>query len=361
MRTEGILDFHGSVIEERIRLDRAHIIGPICLRGATVGNGAGEAIAATGLIVDGDMECDAGFMARGQVTLHGARIAGQLTFQDAVLEGTPIAAHLRRLQADELCLRTARPIAGAIWLAPARVGTLDDDPAVWPPEIWLSGFTYDVIRHRMGWVPVSERIDWVSRGPFGYQPRHEQLADYYRRAGQDDDVRRVLLAKQRHRRTTLRAPGRAIGRLLDATVGYGYRPGSRRSGWPYCSPPVPSSIPSTSRMPCRVCRSRRSTPSLTPSTCSSPSAHSGSAMPTHPSARPNGWPTPSSRPAGYLPPPSSRASPAPSVATNRPRPRSSFRTARLSRIPAASRPGLAQQGSRVHVHANRGPPSRECR
>jgi hypothetical protein len=37
-------------------------------------------------------------------------------------------------------------------------------------------------------------------------------------------VRRVLLAKQRHRRTTLRTPGRLAGRLLDAIVGHGYRP-----------------------------------------------------------------------------------------------------------------------------------------
>src|SRR5712691_8187744 len=70
-----------------------------------------------------------------------------------------------------------------------------------------------------------ERLDWVSRCPLGYQPQpYEQLAAYYRRAGHDDDVRRVLLAKQRHRRTTLTAPGRAAGRLLEVTVGYGYRP-----------------------------------------------------------------------------------------------------------------------------------------
>ncbi len=225
MRTEGILDLQGCVIEETIRLDRAHVIGPLCLRGARISGSNGQAVAATGLIVDGDMECDAGFTARGQVTLHGARIAGLLTFRDAILAGTPIAVHLRRLQADELCLRTAQPIAGAIWLAPARVGTLDDDPSVWPAQIWLSGFTYDVIRDRTGRVPVSERLDWVGRGPFGYQPRpYEQLAEYYRRAGQDEDVRRVLLTKQRHQRTTLSVPGRAIGRLLDATVGYGYRP-----------------------------------------------------------------------------------------------------------------------------------------
>ncbi|WP_240634113.1 MULTISPECIES: hypothetical protein [Streptomyces] len=34
----------------------------------------------------------------------------------------------------------------------------------------------------------------------------------------------MLLAKQRHRRRTLHAAGRAWGRLLDITVGYGYRP-----------------------------------------------------------------------------------------------------------------------------------------
>lgn len=225
MHTDGILDLQGCVIGKAIRLDRAHVVGPLRLRGVVAGEGIGEAIAGTGLIVDGDMECDGGFTARGQVTLHGARIAGQLTFRDAVLTGTPVSLHLRRLQADELCLRTAQPITGAIWLAPARVGTLDDDPAVWPAEIWLSGFTYDVIRDPAGRVPVSERLDWVSRGPFGYQPRpYEQLADYYRRAGHDVQVRHVLLAKQRHERTTLSAPRRAVGRLLDATVGYGYRP-----------------------------------------------------------------------------------------------------------------------------------------
>ena len=34
----------------------------------------------------------------------------------------------------------------------------------------------------------------------------------------------MLLAKQRHRRATLHWSGRAFGRLLDWTVGYGYRP-----------------------------------------------------------------------------------------------------------------------------------------
>jgi len=225
MRTEGILNFYRSVIDGILRLDRAQVAGEISLRGAQVGDGTGEAVAATGLTVDGDMECNAGFTARGQVTLLRARITGRLSFQDASLGGIGIAAHLSRLQAAELCLRTAQPVAGAIQLAHAHVGTIEDDPGVWPVEMWLNGLTYDSIRHPTGRVPVAERIDWVSRDPLGYRPQpYEQLAAYYRRAGHDDDVRRVLLAKQRHHRMTLGSPGRAAGRLLDATVGYGYRP-----------------------------------------------------------------------------------------------------------------------------------------
>jgi hypothetical protein len=225
MRTEGIINFHQSVIQGTLRLDRARIDGEISLRGAQLGDGIAEAIAGAGLTVEGDMECSAGFTARGRVTLRRARIAGLLTFRDAILSDTETAVDLARLDAGELCLRTFQPIAGALRLAQAHVGTLDDDPAVWPPVIWLNGFTYDTIRHLTGRVPVAERINWVSRGPYGYQPQpYEQLAAYYRLAGHDDDVRRVLLAKQRHRRTTLNAAGRMAGRVLDATVGYGYRP-----------------------------------------------------------------------------------------------------------------------------------------
>lgn len=69
MRTEGILNFHLSVIEGILRLDRAQVT-EISLRGAQVGDGDGRAIAGDGLTVDGDMECNAGFTARCQITLQ---------------------------------------------------------------------------------------------------------------------------------------------------------------------------------------------------------------------------------------------------------------------------------------------------
>ncbi|MCF3131737.1 hypothetical protein [Streptomyces olivochromogenes] len=65
---------------------------------------------------------------------------------------------------------------------------------------------------------------WICREPgYAAQP-YEQLAAWYRQIGHDDDARRVLLAKQRHRRRTLGWPARTWGHRLDATVGYGYRP-----------------------------------------------------------------------------------------------------------------------------------------
>lgn len=118
MRTEGILNFHLSVIEETLRLDRAQVAGEISLRGAQLGDGTGEALAGAGLIVDGDMECNAGFTARGLVNLRGARIAGLLTFRRAVLDSPRMAAHLTRLQANYACGPAGRSAGPSGWRRP---------------------------------------------------------------------------------------------------------------------------------------------------------------------------------------------------------------------------------------------------
>ena len=62
------------MIGKGIRMVRAHVVGPLRLRGVVTGEGSGEAIAGTGLIVDGDMECDAGFtgVARSLCTARGS-------------------------------------------------------------------------------------------------------------------------------------------------------------------------------------------------------------------------------------------------------------------------------------------------
>jgi hypothetical protein len=52
---------------------------------------------------------------------------------------------------------------------------------------------------------------------------YEQLAAVYRKAGRDEDARRISIAKQRARRRTIALPSRLWNLLLDILVGYGYR------------------------------------------------------------------------------------------------------------------------------------------
>jgi hypothetical protein len=77
------------------------------------------------------------------------------------------------------------------------------------------------------WRQLREWRQWWfgrSRHHLGYTPQpYEQLAASYRAHGNDRDARYVLLARQRHRRKTRGIAGRTAGRLLDLTVGYGYR------------------------------------------------------------------------------------------------------------------------------------------
>ncbi|GAA0321580.1 hypothetical protein NE235_18825 [Actinoallomurus spadix] len=80
LRLDGILNLQQSRIERGVRLDRAKVTGEVFLRGATVGaDDAGVALAADGMTVDGNVECDEGFTADGAVRLRGARLTGSMS------------------------------------------------------------------------------------------------------------------------------------------------------------------------------------------------------------------------------------------------------------------------------------------
>ena len=84
-------------------------------------------------------------------------------------------------------------------------------------------FTYEVL-HEEPKVGVAGRLAWLERDPRGYAPQpYQQLVAVYRKAGREEDARRVAIAKQRRRRKNLHLPGRLWGLLLDGVVGYGYR------------------------------------------------------------------------------------------------------------------------------------------
>lgn len=100
MRTDGIVNLTGSTIRRVLRLDRAKVAGEVCLRGASLGSGGDVVVlAASGLSVEGPLECSAGFSARGTVQLRNATVGGMLDLSESTFSnagGTSIhASHVR--------------------------------------------------------------------------------------------------------------------------------------------------------------------------------------------------------------------------------------------------------------------------
>ncbi|MFE2291772.1 oxidoreductase [Streptomyces sp. NPDC059452] len=274
-RVDGHLDLSGSVMEANcLSLINAHVAGELLLNGARISASRRWAVFAGGLVMGGAVFCRNGFTARGGVRLVGAQLPGGLFMQGARVEnpdgealvadnvtttvvdlsggfGATGTLRLRGAQISDLLTLegatlggsgtalfgvgmqvgtfdfglAAQP-AGAVDLQGARATVLLDRERSWPEEVRLDGFVYGSLRSEgtPSQKDVTHRLAWLRRNP-GYTPQpYEQLAACYRQAGHEDDARRVLLEKQRHRRGTLRAPGRVWGYLLDGAVGYGYRP-----------------------------------------------------------------------------------------------------------------------------------------
>lgn len=296
-RVEGNLDLRRSVVESltsspfnhvstALSLSDARVTGGMLLNGARINAPGGWAIAAGGLIMEGGVFCQGGFVARGQirlmeaqlprglhmrgarlecpgprgvalsldhavastlnlsdgfiadgtVRLRGAQVSDKATFEGAVLNGPsdrdgPALLGML-MQAVDFDFTLARPPSGTVDLRAAQVSYLHDNEHSWPDAVELDGFVYGSIKTLQSGErreatgrreSAASRIAWIRRSP-GYSPQpYEQLANWYRTIGHDDDARRVLLAKQRHRRRSLSLSARIWGHLLDVTVGYGYR------------------------------------------------------------------------------------------------------------------------------------------
>ncbi|MEN3612757.1 hypothetical protein AAH979_24790 [Plantactinospora sp. ZYX-F-223] len=225
----------GFVAEGQVWLGGAKVGGNLDLDGATLRHPAGAALSADRLTVAGSLTARYGFTAEGDVLLIHAQIGNQLNFHNGALRGAGMfALHLGGARAGSVWLTFAERPTGRVRLSGLQADSIFDDPRTWPAELDLIGCTYRLLIARAPSpphlpsppVPVSvrQRLDWLRRSPEGYTPQpYEQLAEQYRRGGQEAEARRVLLERQRQRRATLRAPGRLFGYLVDGLVGYGYR------------------------------------------------------------------------------------------------------------------------------------------
>uniref|UniRef100_A0AAU1I697 Oxidoreductase n=1 Tax=Streptomyces sp. NBC_00180 TaxID=2903632 RepID=A0AAU1I697_9ACTN len=237
----GMFCRNGFVAHGEVRLMGAQLPGTLAMQGARLEGPGPRGVALTlDNATASSLKFSEGFTANGTVRLRGTQVTDNVTFDGAVLNGLPagggkvpalIAMHL---QAVDLDLTLARPPSGTLDLRGAQVSYLHENEFSWPERVELDGFVYGSIKtanandERQESVgdreSVARRVAWIRSSP-GYNPQpYEQLAAWYRKAGHDDDARRVLLAKQRHRRRALSPTARVWGHLLDVTVGYGYRP-----------------------------------------------------------------------------------------------------------------------------------------
>jgi hypothetical protein len=272
MLTASELDLSGSTVTYPLRLTGAEIIGQLICRGAqlTGADSNGDALVAEGMRA-GSMLLTGGFTAAGAIRLLGAEIKSQLACSGAQLTGTDsdgltlvadgmkvgrdvfltggfTAAGVVRLRGTDITgqlgcrgAKLTGTDSDGNTLEGATVGQLEDNwgrnrpNGHWPADgrLHLDGFTYG----RFGGVrqaTVEQRLAWI-RSQYqpraGHSPAHfatqpyEQLADVYRQSGQDDQARKVAIA----RRADLRKYGnlnayRWFGNwFLDWTIKYGYQ------------------------------------------------------------------------------------------------------------------------------------------
>jgi hypothetical protein len=211
-------------VEGGVRLVGARLMGGLFLDGVQIDNPGGVALQGDNMTVFGRMLCGKGFRATGSVLMPRARVEGELSFEDAhLLAGTALS--LNNAAIDDLNLRTAEAAAGEVDLRHARCAVLRDAPATWPAQIGLDGFVYEAIDSSPGYLAVKDRLRWLGREMGGFRPQpYEQLAALYRRLGSDSAARHVLLAKQRSQTRERLLYQRVAGKMLEWTVGYGYRP-----------------------------------------------------------------------------------------------------------------------------------------
>jgi hypothetical protein len=232
-----ILGNQGLTCHGEVHLNNADITGSILFEGARLANLGGCALDADDATVGAVVSCGEGFHAQGEIRFSYAKIP-KLCFEGAHLSNlsNPCRRALTcgHLEAHELVLLTAEPIEGVVDLRHARVDLLRDDPKTWPRQLRLDSLSYGALADPPS---VKERLSWLARDPDGYRPQpYEQLAATYRAKGLDEHARTVLVESQNRRRRRREGrrkgwreawrdwPGRAWGRLLWATVGYGYRP-----------------------------------------------------------------------------------------------------------------------------------------
>ena len=209
----------------------ARIGGQLNCSGGWFNNPGRRALGADGVEIRGSVNLGAGFQSDGEVRFLSASIGDQFNCTGghfSNLGGTALLLQETKVRNSILLRGPDLQIAGDVHLFGAKVSTLADDPTALVGQcvtLHLDGFVYE----RFAPIPsqdVNARLQWLDRQPDGYHPQpFDQLANVFRRSGDDYEAKAVLIAKRRKRRTTLSGwPSKYWDYLQDCTVLYGWQP-----------------------------------------------------------------------------------------------------------------------------------------
>jgi hypothetical protein len=213
-----------------LSLFRSRIGGNLDCTGGTFLNGGQETVNAVESTIAGDAVFHDGFTTDGVVDFRLARLGQSLSFHGAIFSGTA-----------ETGLDAERALIGGTlyWVAiqhtprtqldleNAKAQALWDDESSWPAPgmLTIDGFVYSEFAG--GPADAGARLRWLKLQPPGYRPQpYRQVATVLGASGREADATDVLIAKEEglRREAGLGRMERAWNRMLDVTIGYGYRP-----------------------------------------------------------------------------------------------------------------------------------------
>jgi hypothetical protein len=211
---------------------RAVIGGDFDCSGADfTGSGVTDTISAQESSISGDASFVQNFTTDGVLYFRLARIGGSLSFNHARFLGnseTGLDAERAAVSGALYWVDIAHTPQTKLDLENASVASLFDDRASWPASgnLDLDGFSYSEFG---GDSPsdAADRLQWLALQPSGYRPQpYVQLAKALKQSGRSEGEIEVLIAQRvaQRRSGNMSLPARAWNLLLQATIGYGYRP-----------------------------------------------------------------------------------------------------------------------------------------
>jgi hypothetical protein len=228
----------GAHVKGSVYLNRAELGRPRPGSGAEGPRETGVALRLVRAKIDGDLGGWDSFVAHGTIDLSRLSVAGEFNLVTTDLMGYPTAADLTNGRFATLAIG-GEPPTGLLDFTKAKTDFFRDGPAHREKgAIVLDEFEYNSIQ--MTHVTLEQRKQWLLRAMEaskrkpggdndGYLPQpYDQLAEAYRRAGNDYDARRIQLAKyrQRNHATSWRRWYIKLWNMVqDAAIGYGYAPG----------------------------------------------------------------------------------------------------------------------------------------